>query len=90
MAFTVSVDRIDENSRELLTYGTEDFPIAFFDDDLKSVAVPYHWHDELEIVIITEGSVRVRIAGREFVSTAGDGYFANSGILHSSCEPSNV
>ena len=83
MAFTVSVDRIDENSRELLTYGTEDFPIAFFDDDLKSVAVPYHWHDELEIVIITEGSVRVRIAGREFVSTAGDGYFANSGILHS-------
>ena len=82
MAFTLSVDRIDQNGRELLTYGSEDFPIAFFDDDLTSVNVPYHWHDEFEIVIITEGSVQVRIAGKEFKLTAGDGYFSNSGSLH--------
>lgn len=82
MAFSVSVDRIDEDGRELLTYGTEDFPIAFFDDDLAYVAVPYHWHDEFEIVVITEGSVRVNIAGADFDLDAGDGYFANSGILH--------
>ena len=82
MAFTLSVDRIDQNGRELLTYGSEDFPIAFFDDDLTSVNVPYHWHDEFEIVIITKGSVQVRIAGKEFKLTAGDGYFSNSGILH--------
>ena len=82
MALSVSVDRVDETGRELLTYGTEDFPIAFFDDDLAKISVPYHWHDELEIVIITEGSVRVRIAGSEFVLKTGDGYFSNSGILH--------
>ena len=82
MAFSVSVDRIDETGRELLVYGTEDFPVAFFDDDLTTVSVPYHWHDEFEIVLITEGSVRVRIAGKEFSLTAGDGYFSNSGILH--------
>ncbi len=82
MAFSLSVDRTDEKGRELLTYGTEDFPVAFFDDDLATVTVPYHWHDEFEIVIITEGTVRVRIAGVEFVLSAGDGYFANSGILH--------
>ena len=35
MALTQSVDQVDENGREILTYGTEDFPIAFFDDDLK-------------------------------------------------------
>lgn len=83
MALSISVDRVDESGRELLTYGTEDFPIAFFDDDLTKISVPYHWHDELEIVIITEGSVRVRIAGREFTLKTGDGYFSNSGILHS-------
>lgn len=83
MALSVSVDRVDESGRELLTYGTEDFPIAFFDDDLTKISVPYHWHDELEIVILTEGSVRMRIAGREFALKAGDGYFSNSGILHS-------
>jgi len=82
MALTLSVDRVDESGRELLTYGTEDFPIAFFDDDLTIVSVPYHWHDELEIVIITEGSVRMRIAGSEFALKKGDGYFSNSGILH--------
>ena len=82
MALSVSVDRVDETGRELLTYGTEDFPIAFFDDDLTKISVPYHWHDELEIVIITEGAVRMRIAGSEFSLKAGDGYFSNSGILH--------
>ena len=82
MALSYSIDQVDENGKELLTYGTEDFPIAFFDDDLSKVAVPNHWHDELEIVVITEGKVIVRIAGQEFMLTAGDGYFANSAVLH--------
>ena len=82
MALSLSVDRVDESGRELLEYGTEDFPIAFFDDDLTEISVPYHWHDELEIVIITEGTVRVRIAGTEFPLKSGEGYFSNSGILH--------
>ena len=82
MALTQSVDRVDENGREVLTYGTEDFPIAFFDDDLTKVAVPPHWHDELELIIIMEGKVHVRIAGSDFLLSSGEGYFANSGILH--------
>lgn len=83
MALTCSVDQVDENGREILTYGTEDFPIAFFDDDLTKVAVPTHWHDELEIVLVTKGIVHVRIAGNPLVLTAGEGYFVNSGVLHS-------
>ena len=43
MALTQSVDKVDESGREILTYGTEYFPIAFFDDDLTKVAVPPHW-----------------------------------------------
>ena len=83
MALTRSVDQVDENGREILTYGTEDFPIAFFDDDLTKVVVPTHWHDELEIVLVTKGIVHVRIAGNPLVLTAGEGYFVNSGVLHS-------
>ena len=83
MALSYSVDKVDENGRELLTYGTPEFPIAFFDDDLTKVMVPWHWHDELEIVIITKGTVNVRIANSEFMLSAGEGYFAGSGILHS-------
>ena len=83
MALSYSVDKTDGSGRELLTYGTSDFPIAFFDDDLIKVKVPWHWHDEFEIIIITEGSVCVQIANSSFVLNKGEGYFLNSGILHS-------
>ena len=82
MALTRSADQVDETGRELLTYGTPDFPIAFFDEDLTKVSVPPHWHDELEIVIVKKGVVHARIAGNSFALVAGEGYFANSGILH--------
>lgn len=82
MALSLSTDRVDETGRELLVYGTPAFPIAFFDDDLTQVTVPPHWHDEFEIVIVTKGIVHVRIAGTLFTLSAGEGYFANSGILH--------
>ena len=83
MALTRSVDQVDETGRELLTYGTPDFPIAFFDDGLTKISVPPHWHDEFEIVIVRRGVVHMRIAGNSFALAAGEGYFANSGILHS-------
>lgn len=82
MALSYSTDRVDENGKELLTYGTPRFPIAFFDDDLTVVSIPYHWHDEFEFVVITDGCVQVRIAGKEFSLQAGDGYFSNRGVLH--------
>lgn len=82
MALTTSINRVDESGRELLSYGTPQFPIAFFDDDLTQVSVPYHWHDEFEFVIITEGTVQARIAGKVFDLSAGEGYFANSAVLH--------
>ena len=83
MSLSYSVDKVDKDGREMLTYGTKDFPIAFFDDDLVKVAVPWHWHDEFEVVIITEGIVNVKISNSELILKAGEGYFANGGILHS-------
>ena len=83
MGLSYSTDKTDESGKEMLTYGTPDFPIAFFDDDLTIVKVPWHWHEELEIVVIISGEVNVYISGCELKLKAGEGYFANSGILHS-------
>ena len=83
MGLSYSTDKTDETGKELLTYGTPDFPIAFFDDDLTKVKVPWHWHDELELAVILSGETNVFIAGCELNLKAGEGYFANSGILHS-------
>lgn len=82
MGLTLSTNDVDENGRELLTYGTPDFPIAFFDDDLSEITVSPHWHEQVEIVVLTKGTVQMRIAGNSFDLTAGEGYFANSGTLH--------
>lgn len=90
MGLSYSTDKTDETGKELLTYGTPDFPIAFFDDDLTQVKVPWHWHDELEIVVILSGEVSVFVAGCELNLKAGEGYFANSGILHSAELHSNT
>lgn len=43
MGLSYSTDKTDQTGKELLTYGTPDFPIAFFDDDLTKVRVPWHW-----------------------------------------------
>ena len=83
MSLSYSTDRTDETGRELLTYGTPDFPISFFDDDLTIVRVPWHWHDEWEISVILSGTVRVSLVGRETVLRAGEGCFIGSGVLHS-------
>ena len=83
MGLSYSTDKTDATGKEMLTYGTPDFPIAFFDDDLTTVKVPWHWHDELEIVVILSGEVSVFISGCELKLKAGEGYFAGSGILHS-------
>ena len=83
MALSYSTDKTDETGKELLTYGTPDFPIAFFYDDLTKVKVPWHWHDELEIVVILSGIVSVYIGGCELILRSGEGYFANSSVLHS-------
>lgn len=83
MALSFSTAKTDETGKELLTYGTADFPIAFFDDDLTKVKVPWHWHDELEIVVILSGDVSVFFSGHELRLHSGEGYWANSGVLHS-------
>ena len=83
MGLSYSTDKTDETGKELLTYGTPDFPISFFDDDLTIVKVPWHWHDELELAVIQSGELTVYIAGCELNLKAGEGYFANSGVLHS-------
>ena len=83
MALSFSTDKTDETGKELLTYGTPDFPIAFFDDDLAKIKVPWHWHDELELVVILSGEVSVFISGYELQLHPGEGYFAKSGVLHS-------
>lgn len=73
---------VDSRGRELLEHGTAAFPVACYHDDLRENEVPWHWHEELEAAVITEGCAIVAAGNQKYTVHAGEGFFINSGILH--------
>lgn len=68
--------------RELAEHGSGLFPVACYADDLTAEEVAWHWHDELEVLVMLEGRTAVAAGGRRFELKAGEGAFINSGVLH--------
>lgn len=58
------------DGRELKEHGLAFFPIAGYYDDLRLEAVPWHWHEELEAAVVTEGMAELytTIDLKEFLS----------------------
>lgn len=82
MALSECIVTTDRSGRELLQHGTVPFPVACYQDDFRKMNVPWHWHEELEAVIITAGSCTVAAGNEKYTLHAGEGFFINSGILH--------
>ena len=74
---------VDRYFREQAQHGTIAFPCACYHDELAKEDVPWHWHDELEAAIVTEGAIHVVIGGEQFDLDTGDGFFVNASALHS-------
>ena len=82
MALTTCNIIIDSQGRELVQHGTFSFPIACYQDALDKDGVPWHWHEELEAAIITEGTALVAAGNTKYTIGPGDGFLINSGVLH--------
>lgn len=84
----------NEKLRELEAHGTLAFPCAGYREHHTAQiqdTIPWHWHDELEIICVTEGTLRVQIPAEQYVLNAGDCLAINADILHSAgAEPSCV
>lgn len=78
---------VDQSNREMVKHGTTAFPVASYLDNLHEQDVQWHWHEELEAAVVTEGEAVVSIGTRTYIISKGDGFFVNSGVLHS-CHPS--
>lgn len=82
MALSVCNTTVNEQGMELVEHGTPLFPVAFYHDDLLEEDVPWHWHDELEIFLVSEGATEVVVGSERYIIEEGNGIFINSGILH--------
>ena len=70
--------------KENKPHGTRDNPFSTY--HIKGVnhafQIPVHWHDELEIIYVKEGSLNVNIAGESYIGNPGDAFTVSPGNLH--------
>ena len=74
--------RVDETGRDVASFGTAAFPVASYHDDLSKYDIAWHWHDEMEAVVLTSGTVVFAAGNRKYTLQEGEGFFINSGALH--------
>ncbi|MDO4323762.1 MAG: AraC family transcriptional regulator [Lachnospiraceae bacterium] len=82
MSLSVCSTQVDVTGRELAEHGRTAFPVACYYDDLAKESVPWHWHTELEAVVVTEGEAVIAVDFERCRAKAGEGFFINSGVLH--------
>ena len=76
---------LDAAQRELSPHGTLAFPCAGYREaltDRPEDEIPWHWHDELEIIFVAAGALRVQVPRQEFLLLAGDCLAINARLPH--------
>lgn len=71
--------------KELQPHGTLEFPCAGYSEVYtrkQEDMIPWHWHEELELVYVQEGCLELKIPSETFVIHAGDLFIINSNVLH--------
>ena len=61
------------------------FPCSIYQRDVHQYLtgeIPPHWHRELELFLLEKGHVRILLGDKTSELLPGEGYFANSNLLH--------
>lgn len=85
MALQKCMLNLNQRLKELNPHGSLAFPCAGYSSyytDKEESAIPWHWHEELEIIYIVEGRMELKIPSRSIYIEAGDALAINSNILH--------
>lgn len=74
-----------DDLRETRRHGVPDFPLEYYLDDTRDFynsQVGWHWHNEFELLLVSEGTVMFHIGRHVFALEAGEAIFINSKVLH--------
>lgn len=76
---------LNKVSKELQPHGSLEFPCAGYSSchtDRQGDVIPWHWHEEIEIMYIENGQLKVKIPSNTFLLEKGNCMVINSNILH--------
>jgi len=70
--------------REDRIHGLPDYPVSVYDvtEPDGRTLFDCHWHDEMELMLITEGTIRIQLDMAEYELHPGQAVFVGSGVLH--------
>ena len=77
---------INPQQRELKPQGTLDFPCAGYAESYApdpGRSLPWHWHDEFEIIYILSGELTAETPAARYDLRQGDCIAINAGVMHS-------
>lgn len=73
------------NQKELKSHGDYTFPLHLSDERLSSYesgSFLWHWHPEVELTLVLEGTILYQINETLYCLTAGEALFCNANTLH--------
>ncbi|WP_168121169.1 AraC family transcriptional regulator [Paenibacillus sp. HB172176] len=70
--------------KENRVHGSLSYPLSFYaiTCPADTPLLDLHWHEELELLLLTEGKARFRVDSAEYDLAAGEAIFINTGELH--------
>lgn len=75
-----------KNQHESKLHGTLLFPCACYFSDINDYLtgdIPWHWHMEVEAIVVVNGSMKLNLNGVTYILKKGEGAFINTNVLHS-------
>jgi len=72
---------VDGNQMESVAGITGAYPYVLHRVALQKTHVPWHWHEELEFVLVERGAMELSTVDRTLCFGEGEGFFVNSNVL---------
>lgn len=83
---------LQENLAEVISYQDPAFMLRAYRgnlDEYVNHSVPAHWHSEVEIIYLLEGTAAYHVNAQKFLLHPGDALLVNSNRLHYGYSPEN-
>lgn len=77
--------QIDQEQKELKSHGSYSFPVLVSYERLSyfdTGEFPWHWHPEIELTLVMDGTISYQVNGCLYHLKKGDGLFCNTNVLH--------